>query len=81
MLNKFYRVNEDLKVISFNKEVKCSMPPFGPAFDAAASAVMLKFRDIDGITEVLQTRLLQLSKCIEYTECFIQTVETVRPGG
>ena len=43
MLNKFYRVNEDLKVISFNKEVKCSMPPFGPAFDAAASAAMLKF--------------------------------------
>jgi hypothetical protein len=42
MLNKFYRVNEDLKVISFNKEVKCSMPPFGPAFDAAASAAMLK---------------------------------------
>ena len=76
MLNKYDRVNEHLKAVSLNKEVKCSMPPFGPAFDAAASAAMLQFRDIDGITKVLQTRLLQLSKCIEYTERLIQTLET-----
>jgi hypothetical protein len=76
MLNKYDQVNEDLKAMSLNKEVKCSMPPFGPAFDAAASAAMLEFSDINSITKVLQTHLLQLSKCIDYTERLIQTVET-----
>ena len=76
MLNKYWKISEPLKLLSLDKTVKCSMPPFGPAFDEAAKTAMLQFQDIDAITKVLQTRLLPLSECVGYTQRLIQTVDT-----
>jgi len=54
-----YSLNHDLTAsivfshtLNFQK-IYLHLHRFGPAFDAAASAAMLKFPDIDGITKVL----------------------------
>ena len=75
MLNKYGQVVEHLKSLSLDKTVKCLMPPFGPSFDAAATTAMLRFQDFDAVTKVLQMCLLSLSRCIEYSDRLIHTVE------